>query len=71
MTDVIYRKTYLFGNLDFFAFLGHPGEHLPANTAFDHDNINLQVEDKLKKLLLLLLCQLFWSDNIKTIIAMN
>merc|ERR1712213_208412 len=21
---------------------GHPGEHLPANTAFDHDNINLQ-----------------------------
>merc|ERR1712107_693780 len=21
---------------------GHQGEHLPANTAFDHDNINLQ-----------------------------
>ena len=24
--------------------LGHPGEHQPANTAFDHDNINLQVK---------------------------
>merc|ERR1712117_1013869 len=26
---------------------GHPGEHLPANTAFDHDNINLQRLDSL------------------------
>jgi len=26
---------------------GHPGEHQPANTAFDHDNINLQRLDSL------------------------
>merc|ERR1711874_619364 len=26
---------------------GHPGERLPANTAFDHDNINLQRLDSL------------------------
>merc|ERR1719454_2820505 len=26
---------------------GHAGEHLPANTAFDHDNINLQRLDSL------------------------
>ena len=65
MTDMIYLKTYFFDFFYSFSFLGHPGEHLPANTAFDHDNINLQVEDNLKKFLRLLLSQLFWSDNIK------
>merc|ERR1711953_197127 len=33
--------------LIFFTYPGHPGEHLPANTAFDHDNINLQRLDSL------------------------
>merc|ERR1712183_1194443 len=28
---------------------GHPGEHQPANTAFDHDNINLQRLDSRKE----------------------
>lgn len=51
MTDVIDSKTYLLEKFDFFTFPGHPGEHLPANTAFDHDNINLQVGAWLKILL--------------------
>ena len=62
---MIYLKTYFFDFFYSFSFLGHPGEHLPANTAFDHDNINLQVRAWLKLFLCLLFSQLFWLDNIK------